>query len=108
MKTKIKNKQSYRTKIGHPNTFRVWESDPVNQETDNQPTASTSTSACGGDDEANKEDNGAFSNSDEDGDKDSAKGSNIDMEEECASSANPAGMKRKAMGSVEKGKQQKV
>jgi hypothetical protein len=113
MKTIIKNKRSYRTKIGHPNTFSTWESDSVDQETDNsvsQPTASTST-IC--DDKANnvdEEESGNFSNSDE---EDRGEGSSNDVvhvedREEGASSAGPAGTKRTATESIGKGKRRKV
>lgn len=94
MKTIIKNKRSYRTKIGRPNTFSTRELDlaAVDQETDNsgsQPSASTSTTC---------DENGDFSNSDEDD----------DVEEGSASSAGPAGMKRKATDSIGKGKKRRV
>lgn len=121
MKTIIKNKRSYRTKIGRANTS-ARKSVSVNQETGKQlvnifvnlfqfvltipgneqePTAS-------GDDEANNEHrNGDFSSSDEEG-EDPANGSISDTEEENASSGGPVGTKRKAMGTVGNGKRQKV
>lgn len=105
MKTIIKNKRSYRTKIGRINTFSTRESDSVDQETDNsgsQPTASTSTIRYDKANNVNEEDNGNFSNSDEDEDSD------VEDPEESASSAGPAGTKRKATESVGKGKKRKV
>ena len=89
MKTIIKNKRSYRTKIGRSSTFSAGESEPVQEENSgNQVTDSAS------DDEAeNGDGNGDFSNSDED---------------ENPNSAGPAGMKRKVTESVGNGKRRKV
>ena len=106
MKTIIKNKRSYRTKIGRSNTFSTRESDSVDQETDNsgsQPTASTSTIRDGKANNVNEEED--FSNSDKD--RDQTEGDVEDLEE-GASSAGPAGTKRKATESIGKGKRQKV
>ena len=89
MKTIIKNKRSYRTKIGCSSTFSTGESEPVQEENSgNQVTDSAS------DDEAeNGDGNGDFSNSDKDENKD-----------ENPNSAGPAGMKRKVMERVGNGK----
>lgn len=108
MKTVIKNKRSYRKKIGRLSTFNARESESVTQE---ESSGSRSLDIASDDDEANNgEDIGDFSNSDEDEDEDedSVKGSNSDMEEESGNSAGPAGTKRKAMESIGKGKQRKV
>lgn len=105
MKTIIKNKRNYRTKIGRPASC---ESDPVAnyQETGisrnhEQPTASTSA-LCN--DEANN-----FSNSDDHGEDlvDEGLGSNNDEDEERAGPA-AAGTKRKATESTGKGKQRRL
>ena len=92
MKTIIKNKRNYRTKIGRPTTSNVHE---VATDDQVQPTASTSA-VCDVDE--------IFSNSDE------GNNSNSDADEERAGSAGPvaAGTKRKATEKGGKGKQRKV
>jgi hypothetical protein len=95
MKTIIKNKRSYRTKIGRPNTLGIQDLDTVEE--------------MGGNGEASNsvgEGNGNFSNSDEESEGPSNSGS--DSEKEGAGGAGSAGTKRKATESVEKGKRRRL
>jgi hypothetical protein len=102
MKTIIKNKRNYRTKIGRPTTSDAQEWNLVARNDRVQPTASTSALAVRDNEfEAN---NDIFSNSDDGNNGDS------DADEERAGSAGPvaAGTKRKATENGGKGKQRKV
>lgn len=103
MKTIIKNKQSYLTKIGCPGTSIC---DCDNQ--DPSPTHSSGSQQAGGSASSIDEASDGSNNSTK-GDHDSIQGES--STEEDSTSAGSVGMKRKAMGSSgsgRKGKQRKV